>query len=187
MSMIPEDPVYTINSYSPAEGCPWIVWPNDQRIYHSDLEAMIGPKYQHFAGIQFHALKMDSGNEWDTVNGWRHTIDDPDFYLRPGSIISSQSFEDGFNEKLDSLIPNCRPTYPTPPTTSPALAQQVGGSHYKHMTIQPIEFFIANSIPYAEAAVCKYAIRHREKGGAEDLKKAIHILQILLEKEYPNE
>ena len=176
MSMIPEDPVYTINSYSPAEGCPWIVWPNDQRIYHSDLEAMIGPKYQHFAGIQFHALKMDNGDEWDTVNGWRHMSPPAVHIARSGKVDIP---------KL-SLIEHPL-IYQEPPTTSPALAQQVGGSHYKHLPIQPIEFFIANSIPYAEAAVCKYAIRHREKGGAEDLKKAIHILQILLEKEYPNE
>jgi hypothetical protein len=64
---------------------------------------------------------------------------------------------------------------------------QIGGAHYKSYTIQPIEFFIANQIPYAEAAVIKYVMRHRHKGGAEDLKKARHIIDILLEKEYATE
>ena len=64
------------------------------------------------------------------------------------------------------------------------LAMQVGGSHYKHYAIQPIEFFIANGVPYAEAAVMKYVLRHRRKNGAEDLKKAMHILEILLKEEY---
>ena len=153
MSMIPEDPVYTINSYIPAEGGPWLPWPNDQRIYHSDLEDMIGPKYTHFAGIQFHALKMDSGNEWDTVNGWRHTIDDPDFDLRPGSIISRQSLVEEMRtfpmHNSSDYVPPI-PTYPTPPTTSPALAQQVGGSHYKHMSIQPMELAMKNSMGWID-------------------------------------
>lgn len=68
-----------------------------------------------------------------------------------------------------------------------ALNEQVGGGHYKGYKIQPIEFFHANNIPFAEASVCKYAIRHRDKNGKADLLKAIHILQIIIELEYPDE
>lgn len=64
-----------------------------------------------------------------------------------------------------------------------ALQSQVGGSHYKDMRIQPLEFNIANNIPFAEGNVIKYVCRWRKKGGVEDLKKAIHILQVLVEME----
>ena len=57
-----------------------------------------------------------------------------------------------------------------------ALRVQTGGSHYQRGTIQPIEFFHDSSIPFAEASVMKYAYRWRDKGGVQDLKKAIQVL-----------
>ena len=65
-----------------------------------------------------------------------------------------------------------------------ALDEQVGGSHYKNMKIQPVEFIHANGIPYLEGNVIKYVTRHRQKNGLEDLKKAIHYLKLLIQLEY---
>lgn len=62
--------------------------------------------------------------------------------------------------------------------------KQVGGKHYKEYPIEPIVFFHANKIPYLEARAIKYVVRHRAKGGAEDVRKAIHFLEMLLELEY---
>lgn len=68
-----------------------------------------------------------------------------------------------------------------------ALAGQVGGRHYKEFVIQPIEFVHKNNIPYVEGSAIKYICRHRLKGGADDIKKAIHFLEMLLEMEYGDE
>jgi hypothetical protein len=65
-----------------------------------------------------------------------------------------------------------------------ALTHQEGGDHYKTMKIQPVEYIHANGLPYIEGAVVKYVSRHRQKNGAEDIKKAIHFLNLLLELEY---
>ena len=62
--------------------------------------------------------------------------------------------------------------------------RQEGGNHYKGMPIQPIEFCQKNQLNYCESNAIKYICRHRKKNGAEDIKKAIHNLQILLELEY---
>lgn len=70
---------------------------------------------------------------------------------------------------------------------SPANRSQVGGDHYRNMKIQPVEFITANSIAYLEGNVIKYICRHRSKGGAEDLKKAKHYIDLLLQHEYPDE
>ena len=64
------------------------------------------------------------------------------------------------------------------------LEKQVGGRHYKGFTIEPVEYIIANNIPYCEANVIKYVSRHRFKGGIEDLRKAKHYLEIIAEKVY---
>jgi hypothetical protein len=69
---------------------------------------------------------------------------------------------------------------------SESLKVQTGGNHYKGLAIQPVEFIHANNIPFIEGCVIKYVVRHKSKNGAEDIKKAIHFLQMLLDLEYKN-
>jgi hypothetical protein len=64
------------------------------------------------------------------------------------------------------------------------LLKQHGGTHYKSCAIQPIEYIFANNLGYCEGNVVKYVSRHKLKGGSEDIKKAIHYLELLLEQEY---
>lgn len=61
---------------------------------------------------------------------------------------------------------------------------QVGGVHYKDMAIQPAEYIHKNRLGYLEGLNIKYVSRHRTKGGADDLRKAIHVLELLLQLEY---
>jgi hypothetical protein len=66
-----------------------------------------------------------------------------------------------------------------------ALNEQVGGSHYKDFRIQPAEYCHANRLGLLEGNVVKYVTRYKQKGGKQDLQKAIHCLQLLIELEYP--
>lgn len=74
-----------------------------------------------------------------------------------------------------------------PLITTTTLAIQHGGNHYKKLKIQPVEYIMANSIPYMEGNVIKYVSRWKDKGGIEDLKKAKHYLEILIENEQKND
>jgi hypothetical protein len=65
-----------------------------------------------------------------------------------------------------------------------ALDHQTGGDHYKGEAIEPIQFAIAHKMPAADFSVFKHIFRHRQKLGAEDVKKAIHYGQIILQEEY---
>ena len=62
-----------------------------------------------------------------------------------------------------------------------ALDTQVGGDHYKGMSIQPAEYIVRNGIGFLEGMVIKYVSRWEKKGGIEDLEKAIHCLQLRVE------
>lgn len=64
-----------------------------------------------------------------------------------------------------------------------ALNQQVAGTHYKDLKIQPVEYCHANGIPFIEGNVIKYVTRWRDKGGIEDLRKARHFIDLLIELE----
>jgi hypothetical protein len=60
---------------------------------------------------------------------------------------------------------------------------QVGGDHYKQFQIQPLEYALENGLGICEHAVIKYVSRWREKGGVDDLRKASHYIDLLIEYE----
>ena len=65
-----------------------------------------------------------------------------------------------------------------------ALSKQVSGSHYKNYEVQPVEFCQRNKLNYCESAAIKYLCRHRDKNGIDDLRKAKHYIELLIEIEY---
>lgn len=73
------------------------------------------------------------------------------------------------------------------PSLKTALQRQEGGQHYKSKAIQPIVYIHANNLGFCEGNVVKYITRHKEKNGAEDIRKVIHYCELLLELEYKNE
>jgi hypothetical protein len=64
-----------------------------------------------------------------------------------------------------------------------SLDVQIGGGHYKELAIQPVEYIHKNNLGFIEGCVVKYVTRWRNKGGIDDLRKAVHFLQILIELE----
>ena len=69
-------------------------------------------------------------------------------------------------------------------TQATAFEQQIGGDHYQDYAIQPFDFIHQNKLGFAEGCVIKYLLRHQHKGGAEDLKKAKHYIDLILASEY---
>lgn len=66
-----------------------------------------------------------------------------------------------------------------------SLNVQIGGNHYKDCKIQPVEFIEANNIGFLEGCVIKRVTRHNRGGkGLQDIEKAIHELQLILELRY---
>ena len=68
--------------------------------------------------------------------------------------------------------------------TSKVYNKQIGGSHYKDMVVQPSEFINKNKLLFAEGNAIKYICRHSMKGKEEDIKKAMHYLEMILERDY---
>lgn len=61
--------------------------------------------------------------------------------------------------------------------------RQEGGDHYKKSSIQPWDAIIDWRLGFLDGNVVKYVARWRKKGGIEDLKKARHYLDKLIETE----
>ncbi len=61
--------------------------------------------------------------------------------------------------------------------------RQEGGSHYKDKAIQPWDFISSNDMGFLAGNVVKYVARYKEKNGMQDLLKAKHYLEKLMEVE----
>ena len=66
-----------------------------------------------------------------------------------------------------------------------ALETQVGGKHYKQFKIQPVEFIHINRLGYIVGNIIKYVCRYplKHSSGIEDLRKARHYIDMLIESE----
>ena len=83
----------------------------------------------------------------------------------------SDAYKEWINKRAQELMPS---------------EIQIGGSHYKKFKIQPAEFCYYNNIPYLEATAIKYLCRWKDKGGIQDLEKAKHFIDLLIEFENAN-
>lgn len=61
---------------------------------------------------------------------------------------------------------------------------QIGGTYYTDMKIQPIDFIEDNTLSFSQGCVIKYICRYREKNGLQDLLKARHYIDLIIEREY---
>ncbi len=68
--------------------------------------------------------------------------------------------------------------------TYDTLNKQVDGNHYKGMKIQPAQFINENKLLFAEGNAIKYICRHSKKGKRKDIEKAIHYLEMIIERDY---
>ena len=57
-------------------------------------------------------------------------------------------------------------------------------AHYQKYKIQPSKFVVENELLYPEGCAIKYIIRHRDKGKKQDILKAIHFLEMIIERDY---
>ena len=65
-----------------------------------------------------------------------------------------------------------------------AYKKQIGGKHYLKYKIQPSRFVVENKLLYPEGCVIKYILRHQDKGGKQDLLKAKHFIDMIIERDY---
>ena len=97
----------------------------------------------------------------------------------------STSFRWGHIGSLGDIIA-WRPALPSVDSekVETALNTQIGGEHYKKYSIQPVEFITKNKLGFLEGCVIKRICRYEDKNGLEDLKKAKHEIDLLIELKY---
>lgn len=61
-----------------------------------------------------------------------------------------------------------------------ALDKQVGGSHYKKLTMQPIDFIVKAKLSFIQGNIVKYISRYMDKNGIEDVEKCIHYSELAI-------
>lgn len=95
--------------------------------------------------------------------------DHPDAFIDEDEAVKEQTF------KIDTSIPV---------ESDNPFDTQIGGGHYKDLAIQPMELSLKNNLNAAQHTAIKYIMRYRDKNGLEDLKKAKHTIDLLIQHEY---
>lgn len=67
--------------------------------------------------------------------------------------------------------------------TEKASDRQTAGDHYKLLKIQPYKYALENNLNFMQSNVIKYVTRYKNKNGIEDLRKAIHCIELLIQHE----
>lgn len=62
-----------------------------------------------------------------------------------------------------------------------ALQTQIGGSHYKDMQVQPVEFIVKADLTFIQGCIVKYITRYKSKNGKQDIEKAKHFAQLAID------
>jgi hypothetical protein len=140
-----------------------------------DIDTMVGLRSEFFEAEGWYAddntvlswaMRTDKEEEEEVLDEWY------------GGGYNRLTFE----EKYTSLPGDYYGRYGQP---DPAQRKQVGGTHYQ-MAIQPIDYITKNHLGYIEGNIIKYVTRYKSKNGIEDLKKAQHYLEMLIEEEEKN-
>lgn len=117
-------------------------------------------------------LHLTEGKVYDA---WDHH--DPLYiYVVNDDGVQGRYLSDRFEPVMDNIPDDMK-------LQGSAKDTQVGGDHYAKLAIQPYEYCTANNIPYIESNAIKYLTRWRDKGGIQDLEKAVHSIQWLIEYE----
>lgn len=117
-----------------------------------------------------------------TIEGtyWLEEESDDDLHVLKSQPVSTIIGHSNSTVKSDESI---REDYQSKPTS---LTVQEGGDHYKTLKIQPVEYIVANGLDFLEGNVVKYITRHKQKNGAQDIKKVIHYCNLILDLRYGN-
>ena len=86
-------------------------------------------------------------------------------------------------EKNESGM-DCEKIIDTKEQETKVYKKQIGGDHYHKMKIQPSEFVHENQLLFAEGNIIKYICRHPYKNGKQDILKAIHYCEMIIERDY---
>jgi hypothetical protein len=88
--------------------------------------------------------------------------------------------ETGYDEYPQEKLDGSQTASGWPYNVAPS-ERQIGGDHYKQFAIQPSEYILKNNIGWLEGNAIKYLSRWKQKGGRQDLEKAKHYVELLLE------
>ena len=104
------------------------------------------------------------------IKKWRIHSDDKESHADHG--VKPLAFDDG--------------PMASEPVRKPPLSTQIGGDHYTKLAIQPMQYSMENKLDPLQHTIIKYVTRFRDKAGIEDLEKAKHCIDMLIEFEKEN-
>lgn len=121
-------------------------------------------------------------NKYGVYTRGKYVIEDPLTFTFIGNFQRNElrrvefiELPEGIKDEISKSMVNAEKKHMKPSD------MQVGGDHYKKFKIQPFKFIMENNLNFAQGNIIKYVCRYDHKNGVEDLKKARHYIDLLIE------
>lgn len=154
-------------------------WHDNEGVQPVDSDIIVDFQIQEKFEFELKASHFDwSLKQSVPVEKWRIHSDDKE---------SQISEKEKALESLMQPMPECSEEMPCHfvDIKSP-LETQIGGDHYTKLAIQPMQYSMKNGLDPLQHTIIKYVTRFRDKAGIEDLEKAKHCIDMLIEFEKEN-
>ena len=159
------------------EGFPFAAQDKDCTAHYCSIKPIIYPNDDEFR-IALTGKYKRLSKKLELARYWNKTI------------VTRDEFVKRWNERIHSETNTT-----TPPTQQEAHTEeaktirqeakatdtQIGGNHYTKLAIQPMRYSMENGLDALQHTVIKYVTRFRDKNGIEDLEKAKHCIDMLIE------
>lgn len=156
---------------------PWTGQPRDQRDIESDPQGRLMKAPKTECTLAAGKRKEESLSKQQENERLRHTIYSMQVLQEMSKVGVAVARSMGGESSTYKRFAGKEPQ------GAQATGSQVGGNHYSKLAIQPVEYIHANNIPFMEGCAIKYLTRWRDKGGVQDLEKAKHFIEMLIELE----
>ena len=149
------------------------------RVFFYSQEPQIrGGRYLSGSGKSYYSFEAD-----DICEYWNKTIVHRDEFMK--------RWNERIHSETNATTPPSQQESHTEETKTiqqevKATDTQIGGDHYTKLAIQPMRYSMENGLDALQHTVIKYVTRFRDKAGIEDLEKAKHCIDMLIEFEREN-
>ena len=162
------------------EGFPFAAQDKDCTVHYCSIKPIIYPNDDEFR-IALTGKYKRLSKKLELACYWNKTIVTRDeFVKRWNERIRSDDKESHADHGVKPLAFDDGPMASEPVSKSP-LSTQIGGNHYTKLAIQPMRYSMENGLDTLQHTVIKYVTRFRDKAGIEDLEKAKHCIDMLIE------
>lgn len=144
--------------------------------FYSQEPKISGGRYFNGSGESYYSFEAD-----EICEHWNKSIVHREEFMKRWNERNQIDEKESHADHEVKLLAFDDVPMPSVPVSESSLETQIGGDHYTKLAIQPMQYSMKNGLDPLQHTIIKYVTRFRDKAGIEDLEKAKHCIDMLIE------